>query len=281
MSALLKNSFWPVLTMSVSIACHGISADGGTDYPADVGGSPSDGTGAYTGDAPYWMGDLGGSPPGDYPWGDAGAGNMGGSVGAQAAENWLVKQGAQCASSTAEPTPLQGDTVPACEFLDLTFPGVLDYSLASPPVKGMDFVGSAISYPYLGCDQVDSACTGRLGYSWSVEYLNANEWLVSITPSHPGCKYDHVVLTDYSGSVAPRATVAWKSFSVVVHTQPIETGLKISSVRSAEDTELADYTMVRYGSNIGYVEVELLKQMQQAMVAHFKSLTWACTWPAN
>jgi hypothetical protein len=211
---------------------------------------------------------MGGSPS----WGE------GGAPGEKSGEGfaWLESQGEQCEPASTEAMELPSTPEANCDFLDIGLPGVFEYTV-DPTGLNLDRDNGVEIYYYLGCDAVDSPCSGRLAYDWGVEYLADNEWYVSITPVRQACQYEHVLLHELpTGELSPRATVAWMPVELTVHLQPTAAGLTIGAVRSATDETLGPEALTELNGGWPEDKIELSSLFVDAFVAHLQSLEWEC-----
>jgi len=222
---------------------------------------------------------VGGSPVDSFG-GESALGEGGSSGRSNSGEfGWLENQGTQCESSMAQSTPLAADASKDCALLEINLPGVIEYDI-DPSDFDLNREGAGGHYEYVGCDDVDETCLGRLEYTWRVEYLADNEWYVEISPVHDGCDYDHVMLHLLpTEDLSPRATLTWTQKKLRIHLQPTENGLTVGAVRSEDDQLLQPDAFTEIAYNGGWPEDEIRSLFNEAFVEHLKGLEWVCSHP--
>jgi hypothetical protein len=262
------------------------SVTGGTGNDAEDGDGPAgggDGDSVGSGGRPSSSGGgapSGGAAPIDCCTDGGSTFVIGGAAGSSNTElEWLEAQGTQCEASTVSPTALPSEPSLDCTFFEIGLPGVLEYTI-DPSAFNLDRDGVGGIYEYLGCDDLDSPCVGRIEYSWEVEYLADNEWYLALSPVHPACDYDHVLWHNLpSGVLSPRGTLSWTSLELILHLQPTATGLTVGAVRSDLDEELEVGAFTEMEYNGGWFEGELRGMFDDAFIDHLKALEWECDQP--
>jgi hypothetical protein len=228
--------------------------------------------GIFTGPEPA----FGGEGPG---WGGQGGSEPGPTL-EELAEAWLEAHSDRCDASAAEPTSTVTEPTPECAFLELKFPGVFDYSVADPKTSDKDYPGNASGWEYLGCDSPASSCVGRLEYAWTVEYESEAEWTLSLTPVFGNCDFSHLILSaNEAGKTLPRAVIQFEPIVVRLNLQPTPEGYKVGSIRTLGGQLVSGLDLTSFETFPGWPENGLRMALGDAVLAHIKAQSWACTRP--